>query len=478
MYSSGLDVPDAVPRSSASASIIVYDRFVACSKADGDSSNHFVKSSWTFAMGPTALALISRVVGRSLRPPSLPRSTGAGAATTVATTGTTGNSGTGGRVFPVDARRVRVLSSPPAFLDALLAAADASQRRISIASLYLGNGDRERDLVAALCRARDRIDGEALAQAQAADGRGEATATATATTATATAPATAAPDTGVRVLLDYHRAQRQVPAQGGDRGKDAPRESSLTLLGPLLATPAPASTTPTTASAASSAASDSPDNPARRAAAIPTPPQLALFKCPPAGPVSGAIARWGGSVGLGLLVEAMGVQHLKVYAFDDTLIMSGANLETEYFTVRQDRYVVVEDKALAALYHDAVALVAKHSHHVVFTSTDNNGNTSGNTSGNTTAGNNTGGNNTGGTTGNDATFRGYLPSQFTVSPSSEIPVERVGDALSVLFQHGGESGESEEAEEAEAEEEGEEEGEEGGDEEKGGLTLVTAVAQL
>ena len=35
--------------------------------------------------------------------------------------------------------------------------------------------------------------------------------------------------------------------------------------------------------------------------------------------------------------EVVGVNHLKVYLFDDDVILSGANLSNTYFTNRQDR---------------------------------------------------------------------------------------------------------------------------------------------
>ena len=40
--------------------------------------------------------------------------------------------------------------------------------------------------------------------------------------------------------------------------------------------------------------------------------------------------------------EVVGLQHTKFYVFDDTIILSGANLSTDYFEKRQDRYVVLE----------------------------------------------------------------------------------------------------------------------------------------
>jgi phosphatidylserine/phosphatidylglycerophosphate/cardiolipin synthase-like enzyme len=48
--------------------------------------------------------------------------------------------------------------------------------------------------------------------------------------------------------------------------------------------------------------------------------------------------------------EAVGVWHMKFYIFDDTIIISGANLSDTYFTNRQDRYVKFRSKALCDFY--------------------------------------------------------------------------------------------------------------------------------
>ncbi|GMH36426.1 hypothetical protein BSKO_04294 [Bryopsis sp. KO-2023] len=46
--------------------------------------------------------------------------------------------------------------------------------------------------------------------------------------------------------------------------------------------------------------------------------------------------------------EVVSVCHLKVYLFDDDVILTGANLSNNYFTIRQDRYMVLkESKAVA-----------------------------------------------------------------------------------------------------------------------------------
>nr|XP_056710087.1 CDP-diacylglycerol--glycerol-3-phosphate 3-phosphatidyltransferase, mitochondrial [Euleptes europaea] len=41
--------------------------------------------------------------------------------------------------------------------------------------------------------------------------------------------------------------------------------------------------------------------------------------------------------------ETIGLQHIKVYLFDDNVVLSGANLSDSYFTNRQDRYVFLQD---------------------------------------------------------------------------------------------------------------------------------------
>ncbi|XP_065349381.1 CDP-diacylglycerol--glycerol-3-phosphate 3-phosphatidyltransferase, mitochondrial isoform X2 [Cloeon dipterum] len=41
--------------------------------------------------------------------------------------------------------------------------------------------------------------------------------------------------------------------------------------------------------------------------------------------------------------EVVGLQHMKIYLFDDSVIVSGANLSDDYFTNRQDRYVLIDD---------------------------------------------------------------------------------------------------------------------------------------
>lgn len=59
--------------------------------------------------------------------------------------------------------------------------------------------------------------------------------------------------------------------------------------------------------------------------------------------------------------ELLGLQHMKVYLFDDTVILSGANLSNDYFTNRQDRYIMIEDKHLADFYSNFLGKVQEFS---------------------------------------------------------------------------------------------------------------------
>ncbi|KAG4440247.1 hypothetical protein IFR05_004266 [Cadophora sp. M221] len=56
--------------------------------------------------------------------------------------------------------------------------------------------------------------------------------------------------------------------------------------------------------------------------------------------------------------EGWGLQHMKLYGVDDEIIISGANLSSDYFTNRQDRYHVFSSKEITEYFskiHDAVS---------------------------------------------------------------------------------------------------------------------------
>ena len=48
--------------------------------------------------------------------------------------------------------------------------------------------------------------------------------------------------------------------------------------------------------------------------------------------------------------EGWGLQHMKLYSFDNEIILSGANLSSDYFTNRQDRYIMFKSEQLVAWY--------------------------------------------------------------------------------------------------------------------------------
>ncbi|KAL1438449.1 hypothetical protein MTO96_048062 [Rhipicephalus appendiculatus] len=176
--------------------------------------------------------------------------------------------------FTVSGDNVTVLHEPSQFYEQLKKLTASASKRIVLASLYLGNGKLEKDLVSELHAAAKR-------------------------------------NVEIRVLLDYTR---------GSRGEI----NSRTLLTPLLQEfGAPTSST-----------SDHGDH-GEHAESL-SQVQVALYHSPR---LRGLIrwllpARWN---------ETVGLSHLKVYLFDDTLILSGANLSDQYFRNRQDRYVVFRD---------------------------------------------------------------------------------------------------------------------------------------
>ncbi|PVH14540.1 uncharacterized protein CXQ87_002681 [Candidozyma duobushaemuli] len=56
--------------------------------------------------------------------------------------------------------------------------------------------------------------------------------------------------------------------------------------------------------------------------------------------------------------ESFGLQHMKLYGFDNEVMLSGANLSHDYFTDRQDRYYLFKDAAITDYYfkiHKAVS---------------------------------------------------------------------------------------------------------------------------
>ncbi|VEU22295.1 DEKNAAC103569 [Brettanomyces naardenensis] len=63
--------------------------------------------------------------------------------------------------------------------------------------------------------------------------------------------------------------------------------------------------------------------------------------------------------------EGFGLQHMKIYGFDDEVMLSGANLSEDYFTNRQDRYYLFRSKSISDYYHTVQSTVGSLSYRVV-----------------------------------------------------------------------------------------------------------------
>lgn len=63
--------------------------------------------------------------------------------------------------------------------------------------------------------------------------------------------------------------------------------------------------------------------------------------------------------------EGWGLQHMKLYGFDDEIMLSGANLSEDYFTNRLDRYHVFKSKELADYYQEIHNAVSELSYDLV-----------------------------------------------------------------------------------------------------------------
>lgn len=176
--------------------------------------------------------------------------------------------------FSVSSKNIRVISEPKEFYEILVQHASTAKHRISLASLYLGVGELESNLVKVIQRNISQND-----------------------------------DLKINVLLDYTR---------GTRGK----KNSKAMLMPLI--------------------KQSPNF------------NLSLYHTPNLRGMTKRLApaRWN---------ELLGLQHMKIYLFDDTIVMSGANLSNDYFTNRQDRYIEIEDKKLANFYSNLLEKVQEFS---------------------------------------------------------------------------------------------------------------------
>lgn len=70
--------------------------------------------------------------------------------------------------------------------------------------------------------------------------------------------------------------------------------------------------------------------------------------------------------------EGFGLQHMKIYGFDNEVILSGANLSSDYFTNRQDRYYVFKSSSLADFYHNIQKTIGLLSYKVNYSENKSN----------------------------------------------------------------------------------------------------------
>lgn len=179
-------------------------------------------------------------------------------------------------VFKVKGENIKILSNPQQFYDELIKRSSSARKGITLASLYLGNGEMEEKLVDTIHKNMVSND-----------------------------------DVTLNVLLEHTR---------GSRGQ----KNSRTMLLPTLN-----------------------EFTSRTSVSLFHTPNLRGF--------------------LRQIIperfnETLNVMHIKVYLFDDTLIMSGANLSNDYFTNRQDRYIMFKDCAeICNYFHDLVKTVSKFS---------------------------------------------------------------------------------------------------------------------
>ncbi|KAJ1128826.1 hypothetical protein NDU88_007200 [Pleurodeles waltl] len=180
--------------------------------------------------------------------------------------------------FGISSSHVEVLSSPAEFYELLKAQIKAAKKRVVMASLYLGTGPLEQELVDSMHEALVNSLHEGVSS-----------------------------DLQISILLDFTR---------GSRG----RQNSRTMLLPLLQR-------------------------------FPQHVQVSLFHTPSLRGLLRILTpeRFN---------ETIGVQHIKVYLFDDNIILSGANLSDSYFTSRQDRYMLLRNcRDVANFFTELVAAV-------------------------------------------------------------------------------------------------------------------------
>ncbi|PWN32978.1 uncharacterized protein FA14DRAFT_162165 [Meira miltonrushii] len=68
-------------------------------------------------------------------------------------------------------------------------------------------------------------------------------------------------------------------------------------------------------------------------------------------------------------VEGWGLQHMKIYGGDDSVMISGANLSNDYFTNRRDRYLFMDDKTVSDYLYELLMTASRYSYSLRATGT-------------------------------------------------------------------------------------------------------------
>ncbi|PRW60278.1 CDP-diacylglycerol--glycerol-3-phosphate 3- mitochondrial [Chlorella sorokiniana] len=212
----------------------------------------------------------------------------------------------GARVLPLHGSQVEVLESPDQFYQLLLHSLATAQRHISIASLYFGTGGgREQEFVDAL--------------------------------AAAAHDTAARPQLQIRLLLDALRSTRPTKGAavpGGAEGSSGSGTSSGTSSSDGSAAAQLTSTAEMLAVHLLEGQQQQQQQEADGSGQQEPRVAVSLFHTPA---LRGLLKR----VLPPRVSEIIGVQHMKCFVFDDTVVLSGANISSTYLSTRQDRYIVI-----------------------------------------------------------------------------------------------------------------------------------------
>ncbi len=201
------------------------------------------------------------------------------------------------REFILDSKQIRIINTPSDFYSDIISLIGQSTERICLSALYLGSAKQEQELVEAITK---RLSENS--------------------------------NVSCHLLFDYWRGQRM----------DSSGKSSLVLAQNLV------TKYPTRASSAFYAPTLAPLEDKFRLKDTSTATYSPVFSMPSEfnEKIRGQIFEFLMPYLPGRVKELLAVHHIKVYIFDNKVILSGANLSDIYFQQRQDRYVEISSKPL------------------------------------------------------------------------------------------------------------------------------------